>query len=134
MYVLTRAKSLEWDWDAFAHQYMVFDALYKLHTKLTHSGANVPHQKRFEVLLSAYGVPTNDTLVERIYEARNELFHEAMWVDSAFCYGSSDANAFYLPHHLGRLNSRLICGISGYRNEYAGSVWWTLGRFHFGKP
>lgn len=134
LYVLTRAKSLEWDWDAFAHQYMVFDALYKLHTKLYPSREKVTHRKRFDVLLSAYGVPANDVLVDRMHIARNQLFHEAMWVDSAICYGSGDADAFYLPHHLGRLNSRLICGISGYRNEYAGSVWWAMGCFLFGNP
>lgn len=31
LYVYTRAISLEWDWDMFVHQYMVFDALYNLH-------------------------------------------------------------------------------------------------------
>lgn len=35
LYVLTRARSLEWDWDAFIHHYMVFDAIYKLHIALT---------------------------------------------------------------------------------------------------
>lgn len=133
LYVLTRAKSLEWDWDAFAHQYMVFDALYKLHTKLSPSKSIVSHRQRFNVLLSTYGAADNDALIKRICQARNQLFHEAMWVNSTICHGTDDTDAFHLPHHLGRLNSRLICGISGYRNNYASSTWWTMGRFLFDK-
>jgi hypothetical protein len=68
-------------------------------------------------MLGEYGVPTNDALIAQIYEARNQLFHEAMWIESAFCYGSKEPNAFYFPYHLGRLNSRLVCKMAGYKNE-----------------
>lgn len=135
LYVLTRARSLEWEWDAFTHQYMVLDAIYKLHTKLNPSCPKAAtHRQRFDVLFAAYGIPTDDDFVDKIYTARNELFHEAMWTGSTIGFGSKDQDAFYMPYHLGRLNSRLICGLAGYKNEYSGSVWWAMGTFLFNQP
>ena len=133
LYVLTRARSLEWEWDAFTHQYMVFDAIYRLHTTLHPSAPKAQnHRGRFDVLLSEYGIPTDDALVNKMYNARNELFHEAMWTGSTIGFGSIDREAYYFPHHLSRLNSRLICGLVDYRNDYLGSVWWAMGTFSFG--
>ncbi len=133
LYVLSRAKSLEWDWDAFAHNYMVFDSIYHLHAKINNLPVNKrPHKERLEFLLSEYGIPSDGDLVKKIYNSRNEFFHEAMWVGSNIGFGSSDRDAYHLPHHLLRLNSRLICGIVGYKNEYARSVWWAMGTFKFG--
>lgn len=133
LYVLTRARSLEWDWDAFIHHYMVFDAIYKLHITLNPALPKAQnHRGRFDVLLSEYGIPCDGVLVDKLYNARNDLFHEAMWVGSSIGFGSPDQDAYYFPHHLSRLNSRLICGIVGYRNDYLESVWWAMGRFSFG--
>ncbi len=136
LYVLTRARSLEWEWDAFIHQYMVFDALYKLYTKLNPSRPKAGfHKQRFDVMLGEYDIPANNALIEQIYTYRSQLFHEAMWGGSSFCYGSKEkeANAFNLPRHLGRLNSRIVCKMAGYRNEYASSVWWSFSCFLFDK-
>jgi hypothetical protein len=135
LYVLTRARSLEWDWDAFSHQYMVFDAIYNLHMALNPTSAKAQsHRTRFDVLLSAYGIPCDEDLVNKLYKARNELFHEAMWTGSSIGFGSPQRYAYYYPHHLARLNSRLICGLVDYKNGYAGSVWWAMGTFAFDLP
>lgn len=133
LYVLTRARSLEWEWDAFAQQYMVFDAIYRLHITLNPTAPKTRnHRGRFDVLLSEYGIPRDNALVDKLYKARNELFHEAMWTGSTIGFGSANQDSYYFPHHLSRLNSRLICGIVGYQNDYLESVWWSMGTFPFG--
>jgi hypothetical protein len=112
---------------------MVFDAIYKLHTTLNPKSPKAQnHKGRFEVLLPEYGIPTNSKLMDKLYKARNELFHEAMWTGSTIGFGSSERDVYYLPHHLSRLNSRLICGVVGYQNDYLDSVWWEMGTFSFG--
>lgn len=135
LYVYTRARSLEWEWDAFIYQYMTFDALYRLYADLHPSTQHnsIGHRQRFRVLLGAYDMPIDNSLIDQIYMARNQLFHEALWTDSTIGFGSSDTGAFYLPYHLARLNDRIICNLIGYRNEYAGSVWWAMGTFLFDK-
>jgi len=133
LYVLTRARSLEWEWDAFTHHYMVFDAIYRLHITLNPTAPKAKnHRGRFDVLLSEFGIPTDKALVDKLYKARNELFHEAMWTGSTIGFGSPNRDAYYYPHHLSRLNSRLICGVVGYQNDYLESVWWAMGTFSFG--
>lgn len=134
LYVHTRARSLEWEWDAFAHQYMTFDALFRLHEEIRSSKSSISHRERFTVMCSKYGIRDNPGLVDRIYLARNELFHEAMWTGSTIGFGSADSDAFHLPDHLARLNARIICSMVGYTNEYVGSVWWAMGTFSFDRP
>ncbi len=134
LYVHTRARSLEWEWDAFIHQYMTFDALFRLHTEIRPSKSKISHKKRFAVICSEYGIRSNPGLIDKIYLARNELFHEAMWTRSTIGFDSDDKDAFYLPYHLARLNARIICSMVGYRNEYVGSVWWAMGTFLFDTP
>lgn len=34
LYVFTRARSMIWQWEKFAHQYMVFDAIFNFHKEL----------------------------------------------------------------------------------------------------
>jgi hypothetical protein len=136
LYVFTRARSLEWEWDEFIHQYIVFDGLYRLHRKLDPAAPkrDVPHKQRIEFMLDAYGIPRppNSNLVQRLCEVRNDLFHEAAWDGETICFGNVDSDAFSLPQHLARLNSRLICGIVNYRNDYSVSGWWARGSFLFG--
>jgi len=137
LYVFTRARSLEWEWDAFIHQYIVFDGLYRLHRKLNPAALkqDVPHKDRIKFMIETYGIPRppNSNLVQRLCEVRNDLFHEAAWDGETICFGNVDSDAFTLAHHLARLNSRLICGIVNYRNDYSMSAWWAMGSFSFGR-
>lgn len=134
LYVYTRARSLEWDWDAFLHQYIVFDALYNFHLEFKPylKELKPTHKMRFNILCDAYSV-FNEELVSRIYNARNDLFHEAMWVESTIGFGSPDRDAYQLPFHLARLNAQLICGITGYKNQYTRLPWWVMGTLEFDK-
>jgi hypothetical protein len=136
LYVFTRARSLEWEWDAFIHQYIVFDALYKLHCNLNQANRRqVTHGERIEYMLHAYDIPRppNSDLVKRLYEVRNDLFHEAAWDGETICFGNVGSDACSLSRHLARLNSRLICCIVNYRNDYSKSAWWAMGSFLFGR-
>lgn len=128
VYMLVRARTLEWDWDAFIHQYLVFDSIYKLHTMLRPKPQRRSnHRERFYVLMSEYGVAKNDEMVEKIYSARNDLFHEAMWVGSTIGFEPKDIDARQYHRHLNRLNSRLLCRLLGYFNNFSASGWWYMG-------
>lgn len=134
LYVLARARTLEWDWDSFIHQYLIFDSIYKLHTKLHPKSRHAKdHKDRFRILTDYYGVATNDEVVKKIYKARNELFHEAMWVGSTIGFGSHDMDARQYPRHLNRLNSKLLCHIVCYGNEFSRLGWWFMGTSIFDK-
>lgn len=134
LYVYTRATSLEWDWDCFLHQYMIFDALYNFHLEFKPylKELKLTHKMRFNILCDAYSV-FNEDLVNRIYNARNNLFHEAMWVESTIGFGSPDGDAYQLPRYLSELNSQIICGITGYKNQYSRLPWWTRQTLEFDK-
>lgn len=130
-FAFNRASSEEWDWDSFSHQYMVFDGLFKLHSDLRGIPGNGSHKRRFEVLCSAYAIPFDEPNVRRIYEARNSLFHEGFWAGAMMGHGTSDPYAMQYPRHMARLNARILCAITGFRNSYTASVWWALGSFLF---
>jgi len=132
LYVYTRATSLEWDWDAFLHQYMVFDALYNFHLELQPTKKAKDHKGRFNILCYEYSV-FNEDLINRMYNARNNLFHEAMWVESTIGFGSPNRDAYQLPQYLSALNSQIICGITGYKNQYIRTEWWTRQMLDFDK-
>jgi len=132
LYVLARARCLQWDWESFFQQYMVFDAIWKLHTTLNpQAKSDVSHKGRFAEMISHYGLFPNPDLVTKIYGARNNLFHEALWVGATIGFGCSNQDAYYYPYHLGRLNSRLICGVLNYQNKSSKSTWDAMGTFEF---
>lgn len=132
LYVYTRATSLEWDWDSFLHQYMVFDALYNFHLELKPQQKATNHKNRFQILCNEYSI-FNEDLVNRFYNARNNLFHEAMWVESTIGFGSPDRDAYQLPYYLATLNAQIISSITGYINQYAHCPWWTMQTLEFDK-
>jgi hypothetical protein len=129
LYVYTRAKSLEWDWDAFMWQYTTFDALYKLYSELCGKTAD-SHPKRFNLVCDAFGIQYKKELINDICNARRLLVHEAMWVDTSIGHAVDNKQ---LKFHLARFNARLICALAGYRNEYTRSTWASMGAFIFDK-
>lgn len=133
-YAYNCAIAAEWEWDAFYQQYMVFDGLFRLHADLTSLTTKTSHKGRFAILCSAYGIPLNESLVDELYKARNNLFHEAMWAGAMIGHRTAGQNDHYYPHHLARLNARLLCAITAYRNSFTASVWWAMGHFLFQEP
>lgn len=135
LYVLGRARSLEWEWEKFAYQYMVFDSIFNLYSSLNPEKAkDINHKKRFEILISDHGLHKNNSLVDKIYKARNKLFHEVIWAETMLGFKSDKNNTTLFSLHLNALNSRLICGLTKYRNDYSTSEWWTRQEFGFNKP
>lgn len=129
LYVHTRSKSLEWEWDAFMWQYTTFDALYKLYSGLTGKTAE-SHPKRFNLLCDAFGIRYEKDLINEICNARRLLVHEAMWVEATIGHAS---NGGRLQSCLERFNERLICAIGGYENEFVRFIWSTMGPKIFDK-
>lgn len=137
LYFYTRASSLENEWDAFIHQYMTFDAIFSIFSIIYPEKTNkvsgkgkISHEGRFDVMLTHFNIPFNETKIKSIYKARNELFHEATWTGEMIGFGPQN-DASYYPYHLARLNSRLICAISTYTNNFSKSAWWAMGTFGF---
>jgi len=130
LYMHGKARSCEWEWDAFLHQYMVFDAIYRFYV-LSGNQEIGGHKNRLKGLCKHFEVPYDNNQLNKIYELRNELFHEALW-DGA-TPGLQHSNSYLTVKWLERLNSRLIVAISGYRNDYTRSGWWFFGWEPFGK-
>ena len=130
VYMHCKARSCEWDWDAFIYRYMVFDAIYKFHTELGNPKIN-NHISRLVGLCEHYSIRFEMSVLTKIYKLRNELFHEALWDDSTPGYKGGEAylNAIWLD----KLTSRLIVCITGYKNEYSKSGWWAFGWEKFDK-
>jgi len=124
LYMNSRSPSYEWDWERFAIDYMVFDALYK-NTNELHGLECQTHYDRLPAMCRQYGVPEEPTWLKAIYDLRNELFHESLW-DGHQPGVSTDEGAFRTALNLRYLNLRLIAGVLGYVGEYLQSEWWGL--------
>jgi hypothetical protein len=113
------------------HQYLVFDALYNFHLEFKPylNELKPSHKMRFNILCDAYSI-FDEKLVGRIYKARNDLFHEAMWVGATIGF-TSEKDSHELPHYLATLNAKIICGITGYKNQYSRTPWWSWQRQDF---
>jgi hypothetical protein len=119
----SRAISLENEWESFASGYMVFDALYRLHANLGRD-AYCTHYKRLPGMLNYYHLAEDKSgLLDSIYRARNELFHEAIWAGESPGHSASQMISFQMH----RFNARLIVAITGYDNNYVHFPWWTFG-------
>jgi hypothetical protein len=124
LYMHSRSLSIETDWESFVSQYMVFDALYKLHESL---GRDIikGHAARLIGMRKYYNLAEHsEPALSKICNARNKLFHEALWMDSTPGHKSSNGEDFWLN----RINARLIVAITGYDNDYVHFPWWTFGQ------
>lgn len=131
----SRACSIEFEWDSFPVQYMVFDALFKLESCLpTKSKKDVPsHKLRFSYLLKKYEIGHNEITVELLRKERNSLIHEALLASAPLGFAAAGGNEHLLPMYLARLNARLICCVVGYNNRFSRSGWDFFGWQHFDK-
>jgi len=129
LYMNSRSPSYEWDWERFAVDYMVFDALYKTTHEL-HGLECRTHYDRLPSMCRQYGVPVEPTWLKAIYDLRNELFHESLW-DGHQPGVSTGEDAFRAALNLRYMNLRLIAGVLGYTGDYLRSEWWALWRSAF---
>lgn len=124
LYVHGKAKSCEWEWDAFLYQYMVFDAIYRFY--VMSGGAEITgHKNRLIGLCGHFEIKQSDKHIDDIYALRNGLFHEALWDGNTPGFGLGEA--YHSVRWLERLNSRLIVAIAGYNNKFIKTGWWFMG-------
>ena len=140
LYAYNRAKCIELDWDAFLNQYMVLDAIDNLHASLNKIKVRPPHKERLKLLLCEYEIASGSSIPndkipdirkcepegmkkaiqDKIVNARNNLIHESIWCGMP---PGADVDHDQLAGHLCRINSRIICAITGCKNEYTKSNW-----------
>lgn len=129
LYSYTRAQSMEWEWDSFPWQYMIFDALWRLHREsndldLKGDGS---HSSRIERICNFYEIPWSTETRDQLVKTRNVLFHEGLWENFPVGFSPPGGSGVQLPRHLERLNARLICAITGYHNKFVRSGWDFMG-------
>jgi hypothetical protein len=129
LYMQTRIKSYEWDWEKFIIAYMVFDGCYRF-LNLTSGVSSKTHKKRMQTVLKHFGMKSNQEWIDRFMKLRNDLFHETLWDGGQPCHSGS-TYAYSAMTHLSKLNSRIIVSLLGYKGEYTKSPWWNLGTFAF---
>jgi hypothetical protein len=131
--MFNRAPSYELDWEHFAIEYMVFDALYKTATELNLTPTTRIHPERFDRLCSTFNIPENAAKKEQFVDLRNDLMHETLW-DGGHPESPDSDEACLCRFHLRRLNQRLIPAILGYGNDFVRSDWWTRDPVAFNEP
>jgi hypothetical protein len=70
-------------------------------------------------------------VLNKMYDLRNQLFHEALWNNQTPGQGSSDARL--IEKWLAKMNDQLIVAITGYKNKFTGRGWWSFGWRPFDK-
>jgi len=129
LYMSSRSPSYKWPWERFTIDYMVFDGLYKTAKDIYGVSAN-NHKERLDRMCAFFKVPKNTDQFDRIYNLRNELFHESLWAGGQPGRKTPEGD-FYATLNLHYLNLRLIAAILGYRNQYIGTKWWDLLTYAF---
>ena len=123
----------EYEWDRFAAQYYVFDAICKI------SGFNKSHSMRPERIAKHFDIPIPDfaQIYEKpssdkrnvktckLAEIRNELFHEAKYAGQPIGYNYPNQN-FDLGFP--RFNLQLIISIVGLKTEILTTGTYDKGR------
>lgn len=129
----SRLDSYDWDWEQFLIEYMVFDGIYSFCRKVNLCKKAVNHKDRFDILFSQFHLMQNDKEIAKIYDLRNNLFHESVWNQTSVGYPKPNSNTINHTLNLKRINERLLTAILGYNNNFAKSSWWTIGNTLFDK-
>lgn len=124
LYMNSRSPSYKWDWERFAVDYMVFDALYRTAHEI-YGFSKQSHRDRLTKMCDQFDVPVEQNWLTAIYQLRNELFHESLWDRHQPGLATSE-DAFRAALNLHKLNMRLIAGVLGYAGEYLHTEWWRL--------
>ncbi len=129
LFMQSRVKSYEWDWERFLISYMVFDGCYK-YLKKKNNWGKIPHKDRFKAVIDYFKMQYDQDWVDRIVDLRNKLFHETLWDGGQPCNANSTLSVT-ATFHLAKLNSRIITAIFGYKGEYIQSSWCSGSMFLF---
>jgi hypothetical protein len=126
MYLHGRAPGYDWEWERFAAEYGVFDALYSIWCSQRPFKGKTKHSLRFGRLCRRYRVKSNRGKVRLFVRLRNDFTHEVLW-DRATLGSAATIPAFHAAYWLHNLNSRLILAVLGIRGQYVRSGWWGMG-------
>ena len=129
LYMQTKVKSYEWDWERFFTSYMVLDGCYKFLSE-TFGVSSRRHRNRIKTVIKYFDMKLNSEWIDRIVCLRNELLHETLW-EGGQPGNSGSTYSFSAAFHLLKLNNRVIFAILGHRGEYIRSPWWLRGTFMF---
>lgn len=135
LYTYTRTASFEWEWDSFPWQYMILDALWNLYCELKGRPKKANgklqefgHAARIRYICEEHKIVHDTKTIAELVERRNDLFHEAKWMDNPVGFSEAgDGRGVQLPRHLARLNFKLICALSGYKNAFSTMGWDFMG-------
>jgi len=127
LYLGNRAASYEMTWERFQAEYMIADALFALAKSAGHIKAKkrIPHAARLDVMCSAFGIPTDSAIVERIITLRNDLLHEALWEERM--PGATVSHFSYTAAlFLHGISKRVSLSLFGVRGLYVHTAWWRM--------
>lgn len=130
LYVNSRIMSHSWDWEQFVLAYMVCDACYRLAVSVHGVADRVPHARRIAAMCERFGIPRDDSRIEKIVDLRNGMFHEALWD------GSQPGKDVSHPAHMAlwqlrKLNNRLIAAVLGLQANFITEPWWSFSQHLF---
>ncbi len=129
LYMQTKVKSYEWDWEKFIISYMVLDGCYKFLNE-TYGISSNRHRDRIKTVLEYFNMKLDMEWINRIVCLRNDLFHETLW-EGGQPGNSGSTYSYSAGSHLSKLNNRLIFAILDHRGEYIHSPWWSRSTFAF---
>ncbi len=121
LFMHSRAISYQWDWEKFMIEYAVFDGIWRSFaekTKITEP----KHHQRLTTILTYFKMTQDKSVLNRIIDLRNDLFHETLWDKGQPCTARS-SDAFHSYFQLRRIVERLIPAILGYQTKYISSNW-----------
>jgi hypothetical protein len=124
LFMHNRSPSYEWSWERFVVEYQVFDAFYRVASRI-HGVTAATHGERFEALAGKFGFFLDRPRIDRIVALRNELLHEALWVGTMPTFGGGE-DGFYAPLWLRHINQRLGLAVLGFTGPYVTSNWASL--------
>lgn len=124
LYLHSRCPAYIVEWDQFAMEYMVTDALWKLFSILQSVTRRVPHKERIKEMCNALAMYYDaDEVEHRIVEFRNKLIHEGFWGESTPGFPTQNFMPLHASLNLEKINQRLILAITGFRSVFTNSDW-----------
>lgn len=121
LYMNIRSLSYEWDWERFAVDYMVFDAIYYF-CKRTYSLKGSTHKLQMIIICERFHIPYKSELIKEIINLRHNLFHNVLW-DKEPPTGDTSRLGYECAIGLRQLNQRLIVALMNYKTTYLETPW-----------
>lgn len=130
LYLHSRAKTYENEWELFQAEYQVIDAIFALARDSGQLIKKVPHRTRLRHLCEHYSIPLDEKVIHTIVRLRNELLHEALW-DGRMPGEARSRDSLMGSVWLHKLARRAMLAVLGLAGPYVQSAWWGMGQVIF---